>query len=207
MFPIFGYPKIELWISKNQIMDILNSAGFLDIQKRSFGYPKLHWFLDVQKWIMDTQKSNYRYPKFSIIFGYPKMYFRISKNVFYTDFWISKNRIMDIQNSAWLLDIQKCIFMYFWISKNELWISKNRFVNILKYIFGYPKFLDIHNYFVIYFGLVSVGVGWSSLGDGTEEYYRVEWNSMYMLGKRGVLKVWGGYDGMDLGYKREGKMV
>ena len=28
-----------------------------------------------------------------------------------------------------------------------------------------------------------------------------------MLGIRGVLKVLGGYDGMDLGYKREGKMV
>ena len=28
-----------------------------------------------------------------------------------------------------------------------------------------------------------------------------------MLGKGGVLKVWGRYDGMDLEYKREGKMV
>ena len=46
-------------------------------------------------------------------------------------------------------------------------------MDILKYIFGY-----IHNYFVIYFGLVSVGVGCSSLGYGTEEYDRVEWNSM-----------------------------
>ena len=26
-----------------------------------------------------------------------------------------------------------------------------------------------------------------------------------MLGKRGVLKIWRGYDGMDLGYKGEGK--
>ena len=33
---------------------------------------------------------------------------------------------MDIQNS--FLDIQKCF-----------WISKNRFMDILKYIFGYPK--------------------------------------------------------------------
>ena len=30
---------------------------------------------------------------------------------------------------------------------------------------------------------------------------------MQMLGKRGVLKVWRGYDLMNLGYKREGKMV
>ena len=58
-----------------------------------------------------------------------------------------------------------------------------------------------------HFGLVSVGVGWSSLGYGTEGYDRVEWKSMQMLGKRGVLKVWGGYSGMVLGYKREGKMV
>ena len=29
-----------------------------------------------------------------------------------------------------------------------------------------------------HFGLVSVGVGRSSLGYGTEEYDRVEWNSM-----------------------------
>ena len=28
-----------------------------------------------------------------------------------------------------------------------------------------------------------------------------------MLGTRCVLKVWGGYDGMDLGYKREGMYV
>ena len=47
MFPIFGYPKIELWISKNRIMDILNSAVFLDIL-----------ILDIQIWIMDIQKSN-----------------------------------------------------------------------------------------------------------------------------------------------------
>ena len=68
---------------------------------------------------MDIQKSNYGYPKFSMIFGYPKMYFRISIN-----------RFLDM--------------------KNELWISKNRFMDILKYIFGYPKIiLDIHNYFVI----------------------------------------------------------
>ena len=39
---LVGYPKIELWISKKRIMDILNSAGFLDIQKWIFGYPKIH---------------------------------------------------------------------------------------------------------------------------------------------------------------------
>ena len=54
-------------------MDILNPAWFLDMQKWIFGYPKIHWFLDMQKWIMDIQESNYGYPKFSMIFGYPKM--------------------------------------------------------------------------------------------------------------------------------------
>ena len=49
MFPIFGYPKIELWISKNRIMDILNSAGFFDIQKWIFGFPNIHRFSDIQK--------------------------------------------------------------------------------------------------------------------------------------------------------------
>ena len=28
---------------------------------------------------------------------------------------------------------------YLWISKIHFWISKNRFMDILKYIFGYPK--------------------------------------------------------------------
>ena len=60
----------------------------MDIQKlnyeypefsMNFGYPilgysKMHWFLDIQKWIMDIQKLNYGYPKFSMIFGYPKMH-------------------------------------------------------------------------------------------------------------------------------------
>ena len=79
MFPIFGYPKIELWISKIRIMDILNSAGFLDIQK----------------WIIDIQKSNYRYPEFSMIFGYPKMYFYV---------------FLDIQKL--IIDIKKSICGY-----------------------------------------------------------------------------------------------
>ena len=38
--------------------------------------------------------------------------------------------------------------MYFWISLIRFWISKNRFMDILKYIFGYPKIcciLDINN--------------------------------------------------------------
>ena len=86
-------------------MDILNSAGFLDIQKWIFGYPKIHWFLDIQKWIMDIQKSNYRYPKFSIIFGYP--------SVCQHDFGYPKMYLyvfLDIQK--WIMDIQKSICGY-----------------------------------------------------------------------------------------------
>ena len=111
---IFGYPKIHWFLDiQKWIMDIqksnygyLNSVWFLDIQKCILGYPKIHWFLDIQKWIMDIQKSIYGYPKFSMIFRYSKMYFRISIN-----------RFLDIQK--WIMDIQKSIYGYpkihFWI--------------------------------------------------------------------------------------------
>ena len=54
--------------------------------------------------------------------------------------------IMDIQKYPKLfLDIQKCILGYpsidFWISIIHFWISKNRFMDILKYTFGYPKIM------------------------------------------------------------------
>ena len=35
----YGYPKIELWISKNRIIDIQKSALFYDIQNSNLGYP------------------------------------------------------------------------------------------------------------------------------------------------------------------------
>ena len=63
---------------------------------------------------MDIQKSNYGYSKFSMNYGYQKMYFRISIN-----------RFLDIHNS--FLDIQKSIYGY---PKIHFWISKNNF--------GYP---------------------------------------------------------------------
>ena len=66
----FWISKNELWISKNRIIDIVNSVLFLDIQKCILGYPKIHRFLDIQK-------SNYGYSKFSMTFGYPKMYFYV----------------------------------------------------------------------------------------------------------------------------------
>ena len=65
--------------------DILNS--FLDIQKSNNGCP------EIELWIFNNQ----------LIFGYPKMYLRISIN---RCFWISKKKL--------------------WISKNEFWISRNR---------------------------------------------------------------------------------
>ena len=79
----YGYPKIKLWISKNQIMDIQNSVWFLDIQKCILGYPKIHWFLDIQKWIMDIQKwitaiQNSAWVIGKVNYGYPKI-----------DLWIS----------------------------------------------------------------------------------------------------------------------
>ena len=161
MFPIFGYHKIELWISKNRIMDILNSAWFLDIlkytdfwksknelwisknqimdilnsvwfldiQKCILGY-KIHWFLDIQKWIMDIQISNYGYPKFSMIFGYPKMYFRIS----ISQFLDIQKWIMDIQK--WIMDIQKSIYGY---PKLHFWIISIIILRYPKFIFWYPK--------------------------------------------------------------------
>ena len=49
-------------------------------------------FLDIHNSFLDIQKS---------IYGYPKIHF-----------WISKNRIMDIQYSTDFLDIQKLIYGY-----------------------------------------------------------------------------------------------
>ena len=51
---IYGYPKLDFWMSKNWIMDIQKSFRILDIQKS-----------------LDIHKSN---------FGYPKIYFWISQN-------------------------------------------------------------------------------------------------------------------------------
>ena len=56
---IYGCPKIHFKISND-----------------NFGYPLL--FCDILNSFLDILKSNYAYPKFSMTFGYPKMYFRIS---------------------------------------------------------------------------------------------------------------------------------
>ena len=72
------------------------------------------------------------------IFGYPKIYFRISIN-----------RFLNIHNS--FLDIQKSIYRYpkihFWISKNhaEFWISIIQFLDI------HNSFLDIQK--LVYFSI------------------------------------------------------
>ena len=50
---IFGYPKIELWISSNQLI---------------FGYPKMYFRISINRFF-GYPKMNYGYPK--IHFGYP----------------------------------------------------------------------------------------------------------------------------------------
>ena len=94
---------------------------------------------------MDIQKLNYGYPKFCSIFGY--IDFWISKN----ELWISKNRINDILNSVWVLDIQKCILGY--PKKHWFFDTQKSNYGYLKFsmTFGYPKmhiyvFLDIQKW-------------------------------------------------------------
>ena len=149
---IFGYPKMYFMTSINQFLDI--QKWIMDIQKSFYGYPKIHFWISKNNFgypfgfwislntlIFGCPKNNYGYPKIKLQISWIQHDFWISKTVFqdilkYTAFWISKhelwiskNRIMDIQSSAWFLDIQKWIF----------WISKNPFMDILKYIFGYPN--------------------------------------------------------------------
>ena len=38
---IFGYPNFDLWISQNRFSDIQYSKGFLDVHNSIFGYPKI----------------------------------------------------------------------------------------------------------------------------------------------------------------------
>ena len=54
-------------------------------------------FLDIHNSFLVIQKS---------IYGYPKIYFWISKN--HAEFWISIIRFLDIHNS--FLDIQKSVY-------------------------------------------------------------------------------------------------
>ena len=61
-----------------------------------------------------------------IIFGYPKMYFRISINRF--------------------LDILKYIFEF---PKIDLWISENKCLDIQKSTYGYPNIQLIFGYLKI----------------------------------------------------------
>ena len=79
--------------------------------------------------IMDIQKSNYGYPKISIIIGYPKFYFRIALNR--SDLRISINRFKDIHKSNYGYPKFSMIFLY---PKMHLRISKNAFMDIQKSI-------------------------------------------------------------------------
>ena len=73
------YPKIhpDFLISINQFLDIQKSVEYWMSIIQSVEY----WMSKNR--IMDIQKSNYGYPKFSIIFGYLKMYFRIYLNMYF----------------------------------------------------------------------------------------------------------------------------
>ena len=119
---------------------VLLFISYVWISKIHFRISIIHfWISIIYFWISKNEfrisKNNYGYPK---IFGYLKMYFRISTN-----------RFLDIHNS--FLDIQKYIKIHFWISKSHsefwisiihFWISKiSVFSDIQKSIFGYPKIL------------------------------------------------------------------
>ena len=87
-------------------MDIHNSIyGYpkKDILKSNYGYPKIKlWISKNQQYkFKDILKYIIGYPKIMLNIGYPKMYFVISIN-----------RIMDILNSIFFLDIHKSNYGY-----------------------------------------------------------------------------------------------
>ena len=70
----------------------------MDIQKSNIGYPKNQMELRISIIrFMDITKYSFGYPIFTMIFGYPIMYLRISLNI--ADFLISIIRFLDIHNS------------------------------------------------------------------------------------------------------------
>ena len=82
----YEYPKIypNFLISINQFLDIQKSVEYwMSIIQSVEYWMSIIQLMDIQNWIMDIQKSNYGYPKFSIIFGYLKMYFRIYLNMYF----------------------------------------------------------------------------------------------------------------------------
>ena len=100
--------------------------SYVWISKIHFRISIIHlWMSIIHFWISKNEfrisQNNYGYPK---IFGYPKMYLRIS-----TD------RFLDIHNL--FLDIQKYIKIHFWISKShaEFWISIIMFLDIQKSVY------------------------------------------------------------------------
>ena len=76
---------------------------------------------------MDIQKSNYEYPKFSMIFGYPKIILDILNSFLYikNELWISYDILM---NSREIIQITE-LFMYFlqFQSENSWTLSSNLF--------------------------------------------------------------------------------
>ena len=107
----FWISIIYFWKSILHFLDIHNS--FLDINN-SFFWISSHTILRYPK----IELSNFILDVLNSIDGYLKL-----------DFWISKNRILDIQKSSRNLDIQKSIFGY---PQIEFWIPKNLFFDITK---------------------------------------------------------------------------
>ena len=86
--------------SLHTITDIQNSIFWITSIQRNLGK------ISVNR-IMDIQKSNFGYPIFNLDFLDIQIRFIDILNF---DFWIFLNRIMDIQKSSRILDIQKLSF-------------------------------------------------------------------------------------------------
>ena len=80
---------------------VLLFISYVWISKIHFRISIIHFWISKNEFRIS--QNNYGYPK---LFGYPKMYFRISTN-----------RFLDIHNS--FLDIQKYIKIHFRISKSH----------------------------------------------------------------------------------------
>ena len=87
----FRISIIHFWISINRILDIKYSTDFLDILKMIygylkmiFGYPKitLYFWISIIHFWMSKNENIFNISNIPLIFGYPKMYFRISINPF-----------------------------------------------------------------------------------------------------------------------------
>ena len=124
----YGHQKIELWISWIQHDFWISKNGVLDILKYTdFWISKNELWISNNR-IMDILNSVWFLDIHKCILGYPKIHWFL-----YIQKWI-----MDIQNSNYGYPKFSMTFWNPKMSKNTIWISKNRFMDILKYIFWYP---------------------------------------------------------------------